>query len=648
MLDPDYTPSNAEKDLFEAKQIFMISIFDKHLLTDMGKTIVRKYVHTTDAQSVWKDFQDHMKSSSKSASEKRRLTQYVTNTTLDDNYKGTTEQFVLHFNEQFRQLEEISDPAEHFPPQIKLQLLQNAVRPIDDLRIVETLDEFQAITTGYGRSSSLKYQTYYDLLINACVRYDRTKKANIAKRGHIYQTSSTPDNDGFNDEIPYETPGRDPYMGIDTPSDEFYNIHTTQYVPPMSAGHKLQPRLPKPNQSPESFPKKQTKQRWTGPIYLPAHIYKLLSQEVKDALQKYNAEAIQKLKSTRNLHEINFLHDLHENTQDNSTTSNQDDQSPDYQESHPDQDLEPPMDDLLDFINSQNHSDDQLDQVLQTYQTYTESQFPTPTRQVNAPITYHVAQANQAMHQSFVDRGANGGLADSDVRVLNTFSRQCTVIGINNHEIPGLDIVQCAALVNTNHGIVNLIKNEYAYYGKGHTIHSSGQIEWHTNTVDDKSVQVGGQQRSITIDGYSMPLMCKGGLMYLKFQGIPTDMDLQTYPSVHLTSPQEWDPSVLDYVHPKDNGEPNLTYDSIEKFQVDPTFDEFDDYINKLLSITPQFSSTHNILVNKHNTLWGGTVNFFPMKRHLKSWDSQSRFPHDLGGSIFCQLIKYLQKCFTI
>ena len=101
VLDPDHTPSNAEKDLFEAKQIFMFSVFDKHLLTDIGKMIVRKYVHTTDAQSGRKDFQDHMKSSSKGASEKRRLTQYVTNTTLGENYKGTTEQFVLHFNEQF-------------------------------------------------------------------------------------------------------------------------------------------------------------------------------------------------------------------------------------------------------------------------------------------------------------------------------------------------------------------------------------------------------------------------------------------------------------------------------------------------------------------------------------------------------------------
>ena len=136
-------------------------------------------------------------SSSKGASEKRRHTQYVTNTVLDDNYKGTTEQFVLHFNEQFRQLEEISEESEHFPPQIKLQLLQNAVRPLNDLRIVETLDEFYSITTDYGISSSLQYQTYYDLLINAFVRYDRTKKANVAKQGHIYQTTFTTHNDDY-------------------------------------------------------------------------------------------------------------------------------------------------------------------------------------------------------------------------------------------------------------------------------------------------------------------------------------------------------------------------------------------------------------------------------------------------------------------
>ena len=33
------------------------------------------------------------------------------------------------------------------------------------------------------------------------------------------------------------------------------------------------------------------------------------------------------------------------------------------------------------------------------------------------------------------------------------------------------DIWQCAALVNTQHGIVNLIMNEYAYSGQGPTIY---------------------------------------------------------------------------------------------------------------------------------------------------------------------------------
>ena len=66
-----------------------------------------------------------------------------------------------------------------------------------------------------------------------------------------------------------------------------------------------------------------------------------------------------------------------------------------------------------------------------------------------------------------VDRGANGGLARSDVRILSRSSRECTVTGIDSHELQGLDVVQCAALVETNHGIVNLIMNEYACYGKG-------------------------------------------------------------------------------------------------------------------------------------------------------------------------------------
>ena len=233
-----------------------------------------------------------MRTSSKGVSEKRRLTQYVTNTVLDDNFKGTTEQFVLHFNEQFRQLDEISEDSEKLPSTVKLTLLQTADRSINDLRIVETLDEFQSTTYGHGSSTSLSYETYYDLLINACVRYDKTKKANIGKRRNVYNTniddSYVDHSTACIDHVPDSL-----YGGIDLPPDEFYEVHT------LSSRHPPSPRPAKPSrpsfrpQSQNSGPNKPIR-RYDGPIFifLPPQIYKLLSQDAMKALKAYNFEAI--------------------------------------------------------------------------------------------------------------------------------------------------------------------------------------------------------------------------------------------------------------------------------------------------------------------------------------------------------------------
>ena len=127
------------------------------------------------------------------------------------------------------------------------------------------------------------------------------------------------------------------------------------------------------------------------------------------------------------------------------------------------------------------HSSEDLGLDLQAHQVY---QAPTskdstlsPERSTNHHYTYYIAQASQATHASLVDRGTNGGLAGSDMRIPSRTSRRCTVTGIDSHELQGLDVVQCVTLVKTNHGIVNFIMTEYACYGKGCTIHSSGQIE---------------------------------------------------------------------------------------------------------------------------------------------------------------------------
>ena len=342
----------------------------------------------------------------------------------------------------------------------------------------------------------------------------------------------------------------------------------------------------------------------------------------------------------------------------------------------PEIDLDIPDDPILNFVNSQCHNSEDLDQALQAYQAY-QVPYPqdstmTPERSIFHHFTYHIAQASQAKHGSLVDRGSNGGLAGSDVRILSRSSRKWSVTGIDSHELQGLDVVQCAALLQTNHGIVNLIMNEYGCYGKGHTIHSSGQIELFKNSVDDRSVQVGGKQSICTTDGYAMPLTCRAGLMYLSLLGKPTDQDLERYPAVHLTGPHEWDPSVLDYTHPSGDWEPPWSNDPDERSAFDPNFYEFGDYTQiaiQTLNILDDSSSTMTpcptFMANQHDcrtyqhavnheapdyekfrpyfgcvnvitvqktmeqsTQWGVSLpNSFPMKKHLKSRNPALNIP---------------------
>ena len=96
-------------------------------------------------------------------------------------------------------------------------------------------------------------------------------------------------------------------------------------------------------------------------------------------------------------------------------------------------------DPILDYMNSQHHQEEDMHNALQAYTVMTSlTPDPTPQRSINSAhihLFYLVAQAKQAQHGSLVDRGANGSLAGSGVRVLSTSSRKCTVTGIDQHQI---------------------------------------------------------------------------------------------------------------------------------------------------------------------------------------------------------------------
>ena len=74
--------------------------------------------------------------------------------------------------------------------------------------------------------------------------------------------------------------------------------------------------------------------------------------------------------------------------------------------------------------------------------------------------TYHISKHSASSCGSLVDRGANGGLAQGGVCVPERTVRKVSITGIDNHELPGLDIVTCVALIQTNHDKVNMLVHE--------------------------------------------------------------------------------------------------------------------------------------------------------------------------------------------
>ena len=116
---------------------------------------------------------------------------------------------------------------------------------------------------------------------------------------------------------------------------------------------------------------------------------------------------------------------------------------------------------------------------------------------------------------ALIDHGANGGIAGEDVHIIAKTGCQVDIQGIDSHRINDIPIVTAGGVVTTQKGEIIAIMHQYAYVGKGRTIHSCGQMEAYKQTVHDKSLKVGGKQRIETLDGYIIPLNICNGLPYM-------------------------------------------------------------------------------------------------------------------------------------
>ena len=515
LMDPNFTPGSDEyeQQLFQEQQDFLYSVLISSLKTAFSEALVKD--HEGDAQLILELLHEHHTGNSQySRSEINRITKYLTNIKLDDTWRGTNESFLMHYNDQLRLLDSLVDSDEKLPDNTRVTFLESAVESVPDLRRVKITDN--VLQAQLDSTRPISYRSYFDLLKDAAFHLDQaTKRGNKIRRTNVHFS-------GPNDEDEHQNLSSDDPQVIqqedvssEPPEPLSYSVFQSHFQG-SSTSNTQKIFLPKPIW--EKLSKDQQQMNIDHNRSLPKSGSSSLSTPNKSPSPLPHKPTPQQTAKSQQVH----THQSDKSTADTTKVETT------------------PSDPLLAMVHQSIHTsaDDASDitKVLSAKRS----------RQIQVCKRYIFQHANHTNNQ-LVDRGANGGLAGSDMQVIYKTHRKINISGIDNHEVTGLDVVTAATLLNTSLGKVIGIFNEYAYLEKGSSIHSSGQLEWFKTLVDEKSIKGGGTQLITTLDGYSVPLLIRDGLAYATSLGRPTDQDMDTYPHVFFTSPDEWDRSVLDH-----------------------------------------------------------------------------------------------------
>ena len=113
-------------------------------------------------------------------------------------------------------------------------------------------------------------------------------------------------------------------------------------------------------------------------------------------------------------------------------------------------------------------------------------------------------------------------------------------------KVEDLQIVTAGGVIPSQRGPVIIILHQYAYLGKGNSIHACIQLESYKNKVDDREMACNETQTITTPDGYVNPLNFVNGLAYLPLQPL-TNKEWKMRPHVIWTSDEQCDLSSSDH-----------------------------------------------------------------------------------------------------
>ena len=126
LIDSTHVPADAAADLLKKKWLF--KIMQDTMLAPHAKAIVQKHLAQKDTRAIWKEVTDHYSGSMVSQIRSQTISSYITSVRLhSSNWRGSQSNFVLHFAEQCRLYNEITEPADNYSDGMKIQFLNAAV-----------------------------------------------------------------------------------------------------------------------------------------------------------------------------------------------------------------------------------------------------------------------------------------------------------------------------------------------------------------------------------------------------------------------------------------------------------------------------------------------------------------------------------------
>ena len=583
IINANYKPNTpSEVALFRLQQDFMYTVFQRVLTTDDTKRIVRRHEATRNAQEIFADLVKYTNDSPDADILVTELVSQLTGDRLDGRWTGTTKGFITNWEQKMAQYEELTASTEHYSDQAKKRMLMNAVQPIKVLHTVQLQDELR-VAADPTTAAALSFAKYKQLLTTAATRYDRELLQNARNRRASRSAHVT-----------------DFSWGDYAPDPLQLNMHQADYT--LDGDDFRQDTLPDtpPTMTYEAYAAMQ--QRNKNRPWLPAEIWQLIERDPELRAQwlayDWNKAPANRTINERRQRQAN-VHDL-DIGHDNGVASAPTDDPPvsaldiyrivqramsDHGGTSTHIDADGGADTVLNSASPTNttllaHLTQQepveagnLRQLIhqsamrsrRTPKSKEMGKLPpvrlkgdTDDREIrvldsksslelNAHVRYSISLLEHK-RASLMDRGGNGGLFGADVRLLDYTepARYADVSGLANHTVKDLRIGTGAGMVMTHVGPIIVIMHQYAYYGKGKTIHSCGQWEHNGNAIDDRSVNVGGKQRITTADGYVIPLQVRNGLPYIDMRP-PTDDELAKLPHIIVTSDMPWDPKILDH-----------------------------------------------------------------------------------------------------